>query len=153
MFDRLRSLLSEGAASGRAAPSQALSTAFLLMELARADFEIAEVERERVRALLAQHFSLEPSAVEQLMRDAEAEVEHAVSLHDYLKTLNADLDAAGKRRLIEMLWQVAYADSRLDKYEEQLLRKLADLLNIPEKDFIGAKLGVLERIAPAPAQQ
>jgi len=61
-----------------------------------------------------------------------------VSLFDYVKVLNAGLDAAGKRALMEMLWEVAYADGRIDKYEEHLLRKLADLLYIPERDYIGA---------------
>ncbi|MDB5986730.1 MAG: uncharacterized protein JWR16_1783 [Nevskia sp.] len=148
MFDRLRSLLSGDAASGRAAPSEQLSTALLLLELARADFEIAAVERARVGAMLAQRYGLPPAAAEALMQQAEAEVGTAVSLYDYLKTLNAELDAPGKRRLMEMLWEVAYADGRLDKYEEQLLRKLADLLYVAEKDYIGAKLSVLEQGAP-----
>jgi uncharacterized tellurite resistance protein B-like protein len=67
-----------------------------------------------------------------------------VSLFDYVKVLNERLDRAGKRRLMEMLWEVAYADGRLDRYEEHLLHKLAGLLYIPDEDFIGAKLGAIE---------
>jgi len=149
MFDRLRSLLSGDAASGRAAPTAPLSTAVLLLELARADFEIAAAERARVSVLLARRYALQPAALDALMRQAEVEIATAVSLYDYLKTLNAELDAAGKRELMRMLWEVAYADERLDKYEEQLLRKLADLLYIAEKDYIGAKLEVLDQRAAA----
>ncbi len=145
MFDRLWSLLSGDAASGRAAPSERLSTAVLLLELARADFEIAAVERKRVAGLLAQRYDLDENGAESLIAQAEAEVGAAVSLFDYLKTLNTELEPAGKRQLMEMLWEVAYADGRLDMNEEQLLRKLADLLYVAERDYIGAKLAVLDR--------
>lgn len=150
MFDRLLSLLSGDAAGGRALPSARLSIACLLIEMARADFEIAEVERARVGALLERHYGLDATAVDQLMREAEDAVNEAVSLHDYLQTLNAELDAGSKRALMQMLWEVAYADQRLDPYEEQLLRKLADLLYVPEKDYIGAKLAVTE---PQPSDE
>ena len=62
-----------------------------------------------------------------------------MSLHDYVQTLNQSLDAAGKRRLIAMLWQVALADGRIDKYEEHLLRRLVDLLYIPMADYVQAR--------------
>ncbi len=57
-----------------------------------------------------------------------------------MQTLNARLDRPGKRELMDMLWQVAYADGRLDKHEEHLLRKLAALLYVSDEDYIKAKL-------------
>ena len=149
MFDRLSGLLggllSGDAGAAREAPSEELSVALLLLELARSDFEVAEVERARIGDILARRYRLAPDAVQDLMRQAAAQTEQAVSLFDYVKVLNAGLDAAGKRALMEMLWEVAYADGRIDKYEEHLLRKLADLLYVPERDYIGAKLSVAER--------
>lgn len=148
MFNRLRGLLATPA-HGSKTPSQALATALLLTELARSDFEIAEVEQQRIRELLTARFGLDGAALDALLDEARRSGANAVSLHDYVQTLNSSLDADGKRELIGMLWQVAYADGRVDKYEEHLLRRLADLLYIPMPDYIRAKLEAAGETPPA----
>ncbi|MDE0855590.1 MAG: TerB family tellurite resistance protein [Nevskia sp.] len=142
MLDRLLSLLSAPGTPAREAPSEELAVALLLLELARSDFDFPEVERLKIRDLLAQRYQLEPAQAEALMQQAQATEQKAVSLYDYVQALNARLDATAKRELMQMLWQVAYADGRLDKYEESLLRKLAGLLYVPDADYIRAKLSV-----------
>ncbi len=117
-----------------------LSAALLLMELARADLEIAEVEVVKIRELLAARYGLDDAALDRLLADARQRGESAVSLYDYVESLNARLDRAAKAELMNMLWQVAYADGHLDKYEESLLRKVAGLLYVPDQDYITAKL-------------
>ncbi|MFI4980120.1 MAG: TerB family tellurite resistance protein [Nevskiales bacterium] len=116
--------------------------ALLLLELARSDFDFPEVERVKIRDLLAQRYQLDVAQADALLLQAQATTQEAVSLYDYVKALNDRLDPAGKLGLMEMLWQVAYADGRLDKYEEGLLRKLAGLLYVSDADFIRAKLSV-----------
>ena len=138
-FDLLRSVLGPGPAR-REAPSEQLSVALLLTELARADFQTPEVELQRIRELLAQRYQLDAAQAVQLLQQAQATERNAVSLYDYVQTLNARLDPAGKRGLMDMLWQVAYADGRLDKHEDHLLRKLAALLYVSDEDYIKAKL-------------
>jgi uncharacterized tellurite resistance protein B-like protein len=145
MLDRLLGLLGGTAPAAREQPTEQLAVALLLLELARADFDFAEVEQARIRELLAQRYQLEPAQVDELMRQAQGAGREAVSLFDYVRTLNARLQPADKYPLIEMLWQVAYADGRLDPHEEHLLRKLAGLLYIPEADFIRAKLAAGEK--------
>lgn len=145
MFDRLKSLLAGDAPGAHEAPSEPLSVALLLLELARSDFEIADTERRRVAEILARRYGLAADAAQALIQQAGAQGEDAVSLYDYVKVLNAKLDPQGKRELMELLWEVAYADGRIDQYEEHLLRKLADLLYVPQRDYIGAKLAVGER--------
>lgn len=142
MLDRLLSLLGGPGTPAREAPSEELAVALLLLELARSDFDFPEVERLKIRDLLAQRYQLEQAQAEALMQQAQATEQKAVSLYDYVQALNARLDAAAKRELIQMLWQVAYADGRLDKYEESLLRKLAGLLYVSDADYIRAKLSV-----------
>lgn len=139
MLNRLKEWLGASAPADRA-PSEALSTALLLLELARSDFDVAEAEQQRIRELLARRYALAPEALDQLLDEARRRSAESVSLHEYVQTLNAGLDDAGKRALIGMLWQVAYADGRIDKYEEHLLRRLADLLHLPMADYIQAKL-------------
>lgn len=117
-----------------------LATAVLLLEMARADFDRGQVELESLRAALAAHFSLSASAVEALLDEADAQAARVVSLHDSLGQLNARLSPTEKLPLMRMLWRVAYADGRIDPNEEHLLRRLAELLHVPHRDFIAAKL-------------
>jgi uncharacterized tellurite resistance protein B-like protein len=143
MLDRLLGLLSAGPAA-REQPSEQLSVALLLMELGRADFDFAEVEERRIRELLARRYQLDAAQLDGLMAQAQGAGRNAVSLYDYTRAINERFDHAGKYELMEMLWQVAWADGRLDPNEEYLLRKLAGLLNIPEPDYIRAKLAVMQ---------
>ena len=137
MLNRLKSLL--GTPDAPKPPSEALSTALLLLELARADFEFDDVELSRVRELLQARFGLDGAALDALLAQARDKARVSVSLHEYTGSLHNSLDADGKRELITMLWQVAWADGRVDKYEEHLLRRLVDLLHIPMADYIRAR--------------
>lgn len=143
MLDRLLGLLNTAPAA-REKPSEQLSVALLLMELARADFDFAEVEQQRIGELLAQRYQLDAQQLQALMEQARGAGRQAVSLFDYTRAINERFDNAGKYELMEMLWQVAWADGRLDPNEEHLLRKLAGLLYIQEADYIRAKLAVSE---------
>lgn len=121
-----------------------LATAALLMEMARADFADSEAERDHVLALLQREFALtahEAARIAELGADA---AQAAVSLYDFTRSLDQALSLEDKVRVIEMLWQVAYADGDLDKYEEHLLRKLADLLHLTHRQLIQAKHRILE---------
>jgi uncharacterized tellurite resistance protein B-like protein len=150
MFDSLRELL--GLGDARSTGSQRLSeedlplaTAALLVEMSRADHQQDDEERQLMLDVLGRHFGLPVPQAQQLLDDAEREAEHAVSLHEYTTLLNDSLDQAQKSRVLELLWQVAQADGRVDKYEEYLVRKVADLLYVPHGEFIRTKLGVLVR--------
>jgi len=143
MLDRLLGLLGGGTTPAREEPSEQLAVALLLLELARSDFDVPEVEINKIRDLLAQRYQLDPAQAEALLQQAQATEQESVSLYDYVRALNARLDNTAKREVMQMLWQVAYADGRLDKYEESLLRKLAGLLYVSDEDYIRAKLSVM----------
>jgi uncharacterized tellurite resistance protein B-like protein len=121
-----------------------LATAALLMEMGRADFEVRATERDHVVSLLAREFKLSPREAKELAALGEEEGSEAVSLFEFTRTLDETLSTADKVRMIEMLWQVAYADGALHKYEEYLMRKLADLLHLSHRQLIQAKHRVLE---------
>lgn len=125
-----------------------LATALLLAELARADNKMEASESETIETLLAERFELEPAEVQALMDKAATHDEAAISLYDYVKSLNQRLDYPGRCQMIEMLWQVAWADGHLDSDEEYRLRKIAGLLYVADEDFIRAKLKVMNQ-APA----
>lgn len=119
-----------------------LSTAVMLVEVARADSEFDSSEREVIAEVLQRTQLVSVSEAEELLRLAEAEVDAAVSLYDFIKVLNNNLTSEQKRLIIELLWEVAFADGRLDKYEDYSVRRLADLLHVPHKHFIQTKLKV-----------
>ncbi len=146
MLERLRRLLEGRLRPALEAPERAdeqalrLAAAALLVEVARADYDVDPGELETVEDAVREAFGLDAESAEALVAMARAEAEDAVSLHQFTSEINRRFDPAAKRRLVELLWRVAFADGRLDRYEEHLIRRVADLLHLPHRDFIRAKL-------------
>jgi uncharacterized tellurite resistance protein B-like protein len=139
MIGRLKSLLRE--LSGPAAPAVEpdrvpLAMAALLVEAARADHIVKEAELEELGALLAVQLDLEPDAASALVHRARDTVEHSVSLYEFTQPLHAALSYEQKLQFVRMLWHVALADRRLDKYEDYLVGKVSELLYVVRGDVI-----------------
>ena len=116
--------------------------AVLLVEIARADGHVDEVELDAVRRALGQCSSLPAGELDALVVEAVREGEAATSLHAYTSAVNDAYDKPARVRLVEHLWRVARADGRLDRYEEHAIRRIADLLYVKHRDFVQAKLRV-----------
>lgn len=121
------------------------ATAALLIEVARADFDRSSVEMKTIQQLLGEHFHLAPEQTQQLMNAARTESDESASLYRFTHALHAHLDAAEKRRVIGMLWRVALADNVLDKYEDSVMHKIADLIYVPHGQLMAIKNQVLEQ--------
>jgi len=119
--------------------SYQLATAALLIEMSRADDVVHAVERTAVAQAVRQAFDLDEEGTAELVRLAEAQADQATSLYEFTRLINANFDARQKEHVVELLWHVAYADGELDKYEEHLVRKIADLIYVPHIAFIRAK--------------
>jgi uncharacterized tellurite resistance protein B-like protein len=117
-----------------------LATAALLMEISRADHDIKQVEREAVVGAVQRVFGLDAAETRMLVDLAEEEANEATSLYEFTRLINANFDAGQKQHVVEMLWQVAFADGHADKYEVHLVRRIADLIHVPHRGFIRAKL-------------
>jgi uncharacterized tellurite resistance protein B-like protein len=113
-----------------------LVTAALLIETARSDFADDPRECAAIEQLIGARFDLDADATADLLARADARVDEAVSLYEFTRHLNDRLDEAEKLRVLEMMWQVAHADGRVDKHEEHLLRRVADLLHLSHRDFV-----------------
>jgi uncharacterized tellurite resistance protein B-like protein len=116
-----------------------VSTAALLIEASRADFEQDASELAHMRQLLAQQFSLDDGALDELMDQAHQEADDLISLQHITRVLNEQFDQAMKTRIIEMMWQVVFADGVKCHYEEHLIRQVAELLYVPHSEFIRAR--------------
>lgn len=117
-----------------------LATAALLVETARADFAEDPRERRAVAQAIERGLGLPASEVEDLLSQAEARAERASSLYEFTRLINDHYDPERKSALVESMWRVAYADGDLDKYEEALIRQVAELIYVPHGEYIRAKL-------------
>ncbi len=119
-----------------------LATAALLFEVSRADFQMGEQEQKTILAALKKQFMLPEQDLNELANLARSEVEASISMHQFTGLVNQSYDYSQKLTLIESMWQVAFADGELDKYEDYLIRKVADLIHVSHVDFIQRKLKV-----------
>jgi uncharacterized tellurite resistance protein B-like protein len=106
------------------------ATAVLMIDVARADYVFEESEFDRVLQLIESHFDLDPEEAAELVNAASNTAEDLVSVHEFTELLHKHLDEDDKARIIALLWQIAYADGRLDKYEDSLVLKISDLLYV-----------------------
>ena len=117
-----------------------VATAALLVEVMRADHDVRPEERDAVlRALEAAFGDLSPDETRDLLARAEERADDATSLYEFTQHVNRRLDHDQKAHVVELLWRVAYADGDLDKYEEHLVRRIADLIHVPHSVFIRMK--------------
>lgn len=113
-----------------------VATALLLIEVARADYADDLAEDATMLASLKQFFALDDTEAGLLLEEARSAADRAVELQQFTRRLHEQLSVSEKQRIVEMLWQVALADRRLDKHEDHLVRRLAELLYVSHSDVI-----------------
>ena len=148
MINRIKTLLSAAAENGAAEPdaeAPQLAAAALLVEAACLDGHFDGDERDAVCAALGAHFGLSDAEVDTLIEDAEAAHHEATDLHRFTRAINDRYDHADRLAVMEMLWQVVYADGRLHAYEANLIRRVGGLLHITDRERGEARKRVLAR--------
>jgi uncharacterized tellurite resistance protein B-like protein len=146
MLDRLMALFSS---SQDADPTQRhkqhdaeelkLAAASLMVLAARMDGTFDEVERETIRATLQRHFQMRAAEAEALIEEGHGAVDESTELYGIIRVVRDHLDPEERIRIIEMLWEVAYADGGVDDYEANLVRRVAGLLYVPDRDSGAAR--------------
>jgi len=121
-----------------------LATAALMVEMLHVDEEVTTSEEDKLQDILKQRFELSKTEIEALIDLAHDKMHEAVDYYAFTSLLNEHYTQQQKVKLVEELWQLAYADETLDKYEEHLLRRLSELLHVPHQDFIRTKHRVLQ---------
>jgi uncharacterized tellurite resistance protein B-like protein len=116
-----------------------LASAALMIELSKADQSIDESETNALVKILKQCFDLSETDLNELIQLAEQEAKEATSLYQFTSLINTHFEYEEKVQLILNMWEVAYADGKIDRYEDHLIRKVADLLYLSHKDFIKSK--------------
>ena len=120
--------------------AEQLSTAALLIEVMVIDGNLAEDELQSISATLAQMLELSSDQIDELVLLSRDEVADATSLYQFTKEINAHYSHEKKLNLMTAMWRVAFADGHLDKDEEGIIRRVADLLHLRHSEFIQCKI-------------
>lgn len=119
-----------------------LATAALLIEMAQADNQRHSLEFQAIHNGIMEVFDLTPDETAELIELADLEAHEATDHFEFTQLINTQFDYAQKCQVVELLWRVCLADAEMDRYEEQLVRKIAELLHVEHGEFIAAKLRV-----------
>ena len=117
-----------------------LGTCILLIEVSKADDSFDEVEKDKIVDILKKNFSLESDQTKILIKLADEKNQEMISLYEWTSEMNKNYSYSEKVNVIKVLWDVAYADGHIDKYEDYTIRKISELLYVKHQDFIKAKL-------------
>ena len=142
MIESLKALFSKPSASNAADIEHQLqlAAAALLVEMSRADYVVDSAEHRTMAVVLHAALGISTEEVEELIKLAGARADKATSLYEFTQLINDHNSKAQKLLLIQSMWRVAFADGDLDKYEERLIRQVADLTHVSHTDFLRMKL-------------
>ena len=118
----------------------------LFIEMAQADGEFSDEERQFIIEEMERTFNLDQEYVDELIGLAERRIRESVSLYEFTQIINLTFSQEQKIELIESLWKLIYQDKKLDAYEDQLIKRIAGTLNVEHKKIINAKLWVKEQM-------
>jgi uncharacterized tellurite resistance protein B-like protein len=141
MFDAFKKFVSD-LADGETHPSRfvdndyRLSAAALLIHAAAIDGAISDLERERLHAVIKRWFDLDDASTDELVRKATEVEQESIDLYHFTSLLGRSLDEDGRRRVIEMMWEIAYADGRVSEFEDNLIWRAADLLGVSTRERV-----------------
>lgn len=137
-FEQLKSIVNrhEPAADEHAL---ARAGAVVLLEMAAVDDHFGEAELDIIHQAIERAFGIDGAELDELVAEANTLRQQSVSLHEYTRSLRTGLPRGSRDELVGWLWKVAYANGDIDRFEEQLLRRLADLLGVPHQEFMRQK--------------
>ena len=116
-----------------------LATAALFVEMTRIDSQVTREEEEHLLASIESTLQVDSEDADEVLKLAKAEASEAIELFQFTRLVDKSFSAEGKVQVVEKLWEIAFADAHLAVEEEHLVRKIANLLHVPHRDFIAAK--------------
>jgi uncharacterized tellurite resistance protein B-like protein len=157
MLTKLRQFISEVVAP--AVPEQLtfdadgcrLAATALLIHVISLDGEPTDVEKRKLHALLETRFGLDAGTADRLIAQATLVEGEAVDLYHFTSVIMRSVDEAGRIRIIEMMWELVYADGNVTEFEENVVWRAADLLSVSSRDRVNLKRQVAEGQTPTDA--
>lgn len=148
MIDRLKNFFDQINSEQSREPdssSHHIAAAALLVEIMVIDGKLKSEELNAICATLKKLFGLDSEDINELIELSRKEVEDATSLYQFTKEINQHFDHGEKMALMESMWRVAFADGILDKHEENILRRVADLIHLTHSEYIRCKHAARDR--------
>ena len=152
MLDGLRQFLADVMSPGATAPRSfddngyRLAATALLIHVISLDGKPSDVERRKLHGLLETHFKLDPGRADQLIASATLVEGEAVDLYHFTSVIMRSVDEQGRLRIVEMMWEVAFADGQITEFEDNVVWRAADLLGVASRDRIELKRQVSTRV-------
>jgi uncharacterized tellurite resistance protein B-like protein len=122
-----------------------LAATALLVHVVSLDGEPTEVEKRKLHSLIESSFKLDPGTADRLIASATKVEGEAVDLYHFTSVIMRSVDEEGRRRIIEMMWELVYADGQVSEFEDNVVWRAADLLAVSSRDRIDLKHRVAER--------
>ena len=144
MFESFKSFIAEFV-DGKKHPDQfaeddyRLAAAAMLVHAAAIDGEMSQSERDKLHAVIKQRFALDDATTDELITKATAAEHEAVDLYHFTHLLNRALDEDGRAKIVEMMWEIVYADGQRDELEDNLVWRAADLLGVSAHERIALR--------------
>ncbi|MDQ8729663.1 TerB family tellurite resistance protein [Bradyrhizobium sp. LHD-71] len=158
MLDKLRQIVAELASASGSVPRRfddndyRLAAAALLVHLISIDGDASAKEQEKLRSLLASRFDLDDAAVGELIEAAKRVEGESVDLYRFTSLIMRSVDEQGRARIVEMMWELVYADDHISEFEESMVWRSADLLGVSSNERIALRNRVAgNRIVPKAA--
>ena len=156
MFDYIRKILSTESNSDSVGSENSvkvdhkkqlqIATAALFIEMAKADGNFSEEERDQVIDSLQNQFGLDAEYVNDLIDLSKAKLVESISLYEFSTIINKHFSNDDKLELLKNLWRLIYTDKKLDKYEDRLIKIIGGLINIEHKQIINTKLVIRKEL-------
>src|SRR5262245_64145330 len=150
MLDGLRQFIAEvvspQAHNGRSFDDSGyqLAATALLIHVISLDGEPSEIEKRKLHSLIESRFGLDPGSADKLIASAMLVEGEAVDLYHFTSVIMRAVDETGRLRIVEMMWELVYADGQVSEFEDNVVWRAADLLGISSRDRIELKHRVAE---------
>lgn len=146
MLDAIKTFLTELSGSGEKKAfdedDYRLAAAALLFHVIAVDGVVSSVERNKLAEVLMRRYHLDRAGVDELIARAETADNEAIDLYGFTHILKQKLDAAGRERIVELMWTLVYADDTVHEFEDNVIWRVAELLGVSSHDRIRMKLSV-----------
>ncbi|MGH6823583.1 MAG: TerB family tellurite resistance protein, partial [Methylocella sp.] len=118
------------------------------INVANVDGETSLAERRRLKSIIAERFGLDAKQVSELIATAEQSDREAVDFYHFTRVLKRALDDDGRQKIVEMLWDIAFADGVVDEFEENTIWRIAELLGVSTRDRVLLRQRVAGQMSP-----
>lgn len=141
MIERLKQLFAPASQEPEKADAHQLTVAAtaLMVQLSRVDNDEDDAELRTIVDCAVRTHEVTREEAEEILKDALSQADDSTSLYEFTGMLNEHLDQQEKQALLESIWRVAFADGRIDMYEEHLIRRMADLLHLNHREYMQAR--------------